>query len=55
MTKRLVALALVVLSIVVVASTSAGDDVRTAAVFAESSRPGTPRLAVGDDVVSVTW
>lgn len=55
MTKRLVALALVVLSIVVVASTSAGDDVRTAAVFAESSRPGTPRSAVGDDVVSVTW
>jgi len=54
-TRRVVALALLVLAALVVVGTSANDVKRATVTFAESPRPGTPRLAVGDDVVSATW
>lgn len=55
MRKRVLSLAVLVAAIIVLVGISARDGVSVPSTFAVSARPGTPRLANGDDVVSVTW
>lgn len=55
MTRRPVILLVAFTSLLALAYVASGEDASVPTTFATSDAPGTPRLLVRDDVVSVTW